>query len=68
MAGLSITLTTILGLFGLGVAFFYMNKIKAIPLDMGLEGKDAERLRYIHGAIAKGAMAFLKNTDFLPCS
>ena len=60
MAGLSITLTTILGLFGLGVAFFYMNKIKAIPLDMGLEGKDAERLRYIHGAIAKGAMAFLK--------
>ncbi|MFM1895382.1 MAG: hypothetical protein RLZZ385_456 [Pseudomonadota bacterium] len=60
MSGLTITLTTILSLFGLGIAFFYMNKVKAIPLDMGLEGKEADRLRFIHGAISKGAMAFLK--------
>ncbi len=31
-----------------------------MPLDLGLDEKDAKRLKFIHGAIAKGAMAFLK--------
>ncbi|MBT8040346.1 MAG: V-type H(+)-translocating pyrophosphatase [Xanthomonadales bacterium] len=60
MSGITITLTTALSLLGLAIAFFYMKKVTAVPLDMGLEGKDAERLKFIHGAIAKGAMAFLK--------
>ncbi|HKX55941.1 MAG TPA: sodium/proton-translocating pyrophosphatase, partial [Xanthomonadales bacterium] len=51
---------TALGLFGLAVAFFYMKKVTSIPLDMGLDEKDATRLKFIHGAIATGAMAFLK--------
>ncbi len=51
---------TALGLFGLAVAFFYMKKVTAIPLDLGLDEKDSKRLKFIHGAIAKGAMAFLK--------
>jgi K(+)-stimulated pyrophosphate-energized sodium pump len=49
-----------LSLFGLAVAFFYMKKVNAVPLDLGLDEKDATRLRFIHGAIATGAMAFLK--------
>ena len=60
MSGITITLTTALSLMGLAIAFFYMKKVTAVPLDLGLEGKDAERLKFIHGAIAKGAMAFLK--------
>ncbi len=60
MSGITITLTTILSLLGLGIAFFYMNKVKSIPLDMGLEAEQSSRLKYIHGAIANGAMAFLK--------
>ena len=45
---------------GLGIAFFYMKRVTSIPIDMGLEQKDGERLKFIHGAIANGAMAFLK--------
>lgn len=45
---------------GLVIAFFYMQKVKSVPLDLGLDEKDANRLRFIHGAIASGAMAFLK--------
>ncbi|MGE4630762.1 MAG: V-type H(+)-translocating pyrophosphatase, partial [Pseudohongiellaceae bacterium] len=37
-----------------------MKKVYSIPLDMGLDEKSATRLRFIHGAIAEGAMAFLK--------
>jgi K(+)-stimulated pyrophosphate-energized sodium pump len=45
---------------GLGIAFFYMRKVTSIPLDMGLNEADGARLKFIHGAIADGAMAFLK--------
>ena len=60
MSGITITVTTILSLMGLGIAFFYMKRVTSIPIDMGLEQKDGERLKFIHGAIANGAMAFLK--------
>ncbi|NRB71299.1 MAG: V-type H(+)-translocating pyrophosphatase [Xanthomonadales bacterium] len=60
MTGFTLTLTTALSLLGLVIAFFYMKKVTGVPLDLGLEEKDASRLRFIHGAIAKGAMAFLK--------
>ena len=60
MSGITITVTTILSLMGLGIAFFYMKRVTSIPIDMGLDQKDGERLRFIHGAIANGAMAFLK--------
>ena len=56
----TISITTILSLLGLGIAYFYMKKVTAIPLDLGLEEKDGTRLKFIHGAIADGAMAFLK--------
>jgi K(+)-stimulated pyrophosphate-energized sodium pump len=49
-----------LSVFGLGVAFYYMKKVVAIPLDLGLNAEEGTRLRAIHGAIAEGAMAFLK--------
>ena len=57
---ITLIVTTALSLLGLAIAFFYMKKVNSVPLDLGLEGETAERLRYIHGAIAKGAMAFLK--------
>jgi len=60
MSGITITVTTVLSLLGLGIAFFYMKKVVSVPLDLGLEEKDGERLKFIHGAIADGAMAFLK--------
>jgi len=60
MSGITITVTTVLSLLGLGIAFFYMKKVMSVPIDMGLDEKDATRLRFIHGAIADGAMAFLK--------
>ncbi|MCH2348269.1 MAG: sodium/proton-translocating pyrophosphatase, partial [Pseudomonadales bacterium] len=60
MFGITITVTTVLSLLGLGIACFYMKKVYSIPLDMGLDEKSATRLKFIHGAIAEGAMAFLK--------
>ncbi len=60
MFGISITVSTVLGLLGLAIAFFYMKKVISVPLDMGLNEEDGKRLRFIHGAIAEGAMAFLK--------
>ncbi|MCH8263871.1 MAG: V-type H(+)-translocating pyrophosphatase [Proteobacteria bacterium] len=60
MPGITITVSTILGLFGLVIAFFFMKQVMAVPLDMGLNAKDSKRLKFIHGAIAEGAMAFLK--------
>lgn len=60
MPGITITVTTLLSLLGLAIAFFYMKKVTSIPIDLGLNEKDGERLRFIHGAIARGAMAFLK--------
>lgn len=59
MSGITIIVTTVLSLLGLGIAFFYMKRVTSIPLDMGLDEKDGERLKFIHGAIARGAMAFL---------
>ena len=59
MSGITITVTTVLSLLGLGIAYFFMKKVTSVPLDLGLEEKDADRLKFIHGAIAKGAMAFL---------
>jgi len=47
-------------LFGIGVAFFYMKKVMDIPIDLGLEKEESDKLKAIHGAIAEGAMAFLK--------
>lgn len=60
MPGMTITISTLLSLFGLGVAYFYMRQVMRVPLDLGLEGEQKIRLRFIHGAIAEGAMAFLK--------
>ncbi len=60
MPGMTITISTLLSLFGLGVAYFYMRQVMSVPLDLGLEGEQKTRLRFIHGAIAEGAMAFLK--------
>ena len=59
MSGITITVTTVLSLLGLGIAFFYMKKVMSVPLDLGLEEDEAKRLTFIHGAIADGAMAFL---------
>ena len=72
MPGISITVTTALSLMGLVIAFFYMKKVTSVPLDMGLNEKDSKRLKFIHGAIAQGAMAFLRQeykflTIFMVC-
>src|SRR5687767_3893640 len=56
----STLLIIVLSLFGLGVAFFYMKKVTNIQLDVGLNKEEGDKLRFIHGAIAEGAMAFLK--------
>jgi K(+)-stimulated pyrophosphate-energized sodium pump len=53
-------MTVALSLLGLAIALFYMKKVNDIPVDMGLEADQSERLRFIHTAIADGAMAFLK--------
>ncbi len=60
MPGMTITISILLSLFGLGVAYFYMRQVMSVPLDLGLEGEQKSRLRFIHAAIAQGAMAFLK--------
>jgi K(+)-stimulated pyrophosphate-energized sodium pump len=60
MFSITILVSVGLSLLGLVVALFYMRKVSAVPVDMGLEADDAERTRFIHGAIADGAMAFLK--------
>ena len=60
MSGITIWVTTILSLMGLGIAFFYMKKVVSIPLDLGLDQEQSKKLIFIHGAIADGAMAFLK--------
>lgn len=60
MPAITVSLILLLSLFGLGVAFFYVGRVKKVPLDLGLEGETKDRLVFIHGAIAEGAMAFLK--------
>ena len=45
---------------GLGIAWYYMRKVVSIPLDPDLNEEDSKRLKFIHGAIASGAMALLK--------
>ena len=57
---ITILVTTLLSFMGLGVAYFYMKKVVSIPLDLDLNEEDSKRLKFIHGAIASGAMAFLK--------
>ncbi|MES3007750.1 MAG: V-type H(+)-translocating pyrophosphatase [Pseudomonadota bacterium] len=57
---MTITISVLLSLFGLGVAYFYMRQVMSVPLDLGLDGEQKSRVKMIHGAIAEGAMAFLK--------
>jgi len=46
---------------GLGIALIYYIKVSSIPITQGIENtEEAEKLTKIHGAIARGAMAFLK--------
>ncbi len=56
----TIGLTVALSVLGLAIAVFYMKRVTDIPVDMGLEAEESERLKFIHSAIADGAMAFLK--------
>src|SRR5690554_4656209 len=56
----TVAVIILLSLLGLGIAFYYMRKVSAIPLDMGLDAEESGRIKSIHGAIAEGAMAFLK--------
>ena len=37
MSGITIWVTLVLSLTGLGIAFFYMKKVVSIPLDLGLD-------------------------------
>ncbi len=60
MSGFTMIVSILLSLLGLGVAFFYMKKVTSVPIAEGLNEKDSKRLKFIHGAIADGAMAFLK--------
>lgn len=60
MSGFTLILSTALSLLGLAIAFVYMKKVTSIPVDMGLNEADSKRLKFIHGAIAQGAMAFLR--------
>jgi H(+)-translocating pyrophosphatase len=57
---MTIALIILLSLMGLAIAFYYMKKVISIPVDLGLDAEESERLKTIHGAIAEGAMAFLK--------
>jgi len=56
----TIGLTVALSVLGLAIAVFYMKRVTDIPVDMGLEAEQSDRLKFIHSAIADGAMAFLK--------
>ena len=48
-------------LFGLGIALFYYVKVSKIPLTQGIDNsEEAAKLKKIHSAIARGAIAFLK--------
>ena len=60
MPGMTITISVLLSLFGLGVAYFFMRQVMSVPIDLGLDGEQKSRLKMIHSAIAEGAMAFLK--------
>ena len=57
---MTIAIIIILSLMGLAIAFYYMKRVTSIPLDLGLDAEESGRLKTIHGAIAEGAMAFLK--------
>jgi len=58
---MAVTSILALSLFGLGVAFYFSSSVQKIPIDMGVEDTDTKaRLAKIHAAIARGAMAFLK--------
>ncbi len=57
---MTITIIIILSLLGLAIAFYYMKQVMGIPIDLGLDKEESDRIKTIHGAIAEGAMAFLK--------
>ena len=46
MSGITIWVTTILSLMGLGIAFFYMKKVVSIPLGIGLDEAKAKKLTF----------------------
>ena len=54
------SLIILLSLFGIGVAFFYMKKVIDVPIDLGLNKEESDKLKVIHGAIAEGAMILAK--------
>ncbi|MBT7204225.1 MAG: sodium-translocating pyrophosphatase, partial [Deltaproteobacteria bacterium] len=57
---MTISLILVLSVFGLLIALYYARQVSQIPLTQGIsDPAEAERLRKIHGAISKGAMAFL---------
>jgi len=56
----TINIIVLLSLIGLAIAYYYMHKVNSVPLDLGLDPEQSDRLKFIHGAIASGAMAFLK--------
>ena len=57
---MTISLILVLSVFGLLIALYYARQVSQIPLTQGIsDSAEAERLRKIHGAISKGAMAFL---------
>jgi K(+)-stimulated pyrophosphate-energized sodium pump len=60
MPSITIVIAVLLSVLGLIVAYSYMRQVMKVPIDLGLEGEQKERLKYIHGAIAEGALAFLK--------
>ena len=41
MSGITIIVTTVLSLLGLGIAFYFMRKVTSVPVDMGLDEKEA---------------------------
>ena len=47
MASTTILITVALSLLGLAIALFYMKKVNDIPVDMGLEPDQSERLKFI---------------------
>ena len=49
-----------LGVAGLGIAAFFARQVLSVSIDGGADSPEqAQKLRFIHQSIAKGAMAFL---------
>jgi len=41
--GITLTVSTILALLGLAIAFFYMKKVTSIPVDLGLNPEESKK-------------------------